>query len=313
MRRERVDLSVVLGRAAEAVRAQVAERRQELDVELPPAPLWADADPTRLEQVFVNLLNNASKYSHDGGRIWFSAVQAPAGAEVRVRDEGIGLDPAMAKRVFDLFAQAQTGLDRAKGGLGIGLSLAQRLTELHSGSIRVHSEGLGRGAEFVVTLPLAESVAQAAEAQEMVAPAAATPLYAKTVLLVDDNVDATRALALLLEHAGFNVVTAHDGGEALVRADETQPDIVLLDLGLPVVDGYRVAETLRARPGGKALLLVAISGYGQPEDRQRSHAVGFDHHLVKPIDCDVLLALMRNGARTWDDALGTQHSVFGPS
>jgi len=313
MRRERLDLSVVLVRAADAMRAQVAERRQQLEVALPATPLWVDADATRLEQVFVNLLGNASKYSHDGGGIWFSAVPVPVGVEVHVRDEGIGLDQAMSERVFDLFAQAQTGLDRAKGGLGIGLSLAQRLTELHAGSIRVHSEGLGHGAEFVVTLPLAEPIAPAAEPREIAAPAASLPPNAKTVLLVDDNVDATRALALLLGHAGFVVVTAHDGGEALARAEQTQPDIVLLDLGLPVVDGYRVAETLRARRGGEAMLLVAISGYGQPEDRQRSQAVGFDHHLVKPIDCDVLLALLRSGARTWDDSLGTRHSVFGSS
>ena len=313
MRRERLDLTEVLVRAADAVRAQVAERRQQLEVALPATPLWADADPTRLEQVFVNLLGNASKYSHDSGRIWFSAVAVPVGVEVRVRDEGIGLDQAMAERVFDLFAQAQTGLDRAKGGLGIGLSLAKRLTDLHGGNIRVHSAGLGLGAEFVVTLPLAEPIAQAAEPQAVAAPVAPMPLNAKTVLLVDDNVDATRALALLLGHAGFVVVTAHDGGEALARAEEALPDIVLLDLGLPVVDGYRVAETLRAKPGGETLLLVAISGYGQPEDRQRSQAVGFDHHLVKPIDCAVLLALMRSGTRTWDDSLGTQHSVFGPS
>ena len=312
MRRERLDLAIVLARAADAVRTQVADRSQQLDVQLPAEPLWVDADPTRLEQVFVNLLGNASKYSHDGGRIWFSALEVSAGVEVRVRDEGIGLDQAMAGRVFDLFAQAQTGLDRAKGGLGIGLSLAQRLTDLHGGSIRVHSDGLGHGAEFVVTLPLVEPMAVDAEPLEVAAPAAVVPLGAKTVLLVDDNVDATRALALLLGHAGFIVVTAHDGGEALARAEETQPDIVLLDLGLPVVDGYRVAETLRARPGGDALLLVAISGYGQPEDRERSQAVGFDHHLVKPIDCAVLLGLMRNGARKWDDSLGT-HSVFGSS
>ena len=162
MRRERLDLSIVLARAADAVRAQVADRHQQLDVALPDVPLWADADPTRLEQVFVNLLGNASKYSHDGGRIWFSAIADTGVVEVHVRDEGIGLEQGMAERVFDLFAQAQTGLDRAKGGLGIGLSLAQRLTDLHGGSIRVHSDGLGHGAEFVVTLPLVEPVVQVA-------------------------------------------------------------------------------------------------------------------------------------------------------
>ena len=309
MRRERLDLSTVLAGATDAVRAQVADRRQQLEIALPTTPLWAYADPTRLEQVFVNLLANASKYSHDGGRIWFSAVVGTSGVDVHVRDEGIGLDAAMAERVFDLFAQAETGLDRSKGGLGIGLSLAQRLTELHGGKIRVHSEGLGRGAEFVVTLPLADPVGPAADVPgaEQTEPA---PHTGRTVLLVDDNVDATLALSMLLTHAGFTVVQAHDGVEALERASQSAPDIVLLDLGLPIVDGYQVAATLRAQVGGNAPLLIAISGYGQPEDRERSKAVGFDHHLVKPIDCDVLLALMRSDARTWRPAPGsTRHAA----
>ncbi|HEX5633770.1 MAG TPA: response regulator, partial [Gemmatimonadales bacterium] len=293
MRRERLDLSLVLTRALDGVRAMVSDRRQRLEADLPRQPLWAEVDPTRLEQVFVNLLTNASKYSHDGGRIWFGAVAGPGGVEVHVRDEGIGLDPLMAERVFDLFAQAQTGLDRSKGGLGIGLSLAQRLTELHGGRIRVHSDGLGRGAEFVVSLPLAAAEPDAPAADET-APAQATPAPARTVLLVDDNIDATRALALLLSHAGYGVVTAHDGAEALTRAAEARPDIVLLDLGLPIMDGYRVAEVLRAGTDAPDALLVAISGYGQPEDRERSRDVGFDHHLVKPIDCAALLDLLRN-------------------
>jgi two-component system CheB/CheR fusion protein len=227
-----------------------------------------------------------------------------------VRDEGIGLDAAMAERVFDLFAQAETGLDRSKGGLGIGLSLAQRLTELHGGKIRVHSEGLGRGAEFVVTLPLADPVGPAADVPGA-EPTEPAPHTGRTVLLVDDNVDATQALSMLLTHAGFIVVQAHDGVEALERAGQSPPDIVLLDLGLPIVDGYQVAATLRAQADGHAPLLIAISGYGQPEDRERSKAVGFDHHLVKPIDCDVLLALMRSDARTWQAAPGTEHPALG--
>ena len=295
MRRERLDLSLVLTRALDAVRAMVSDRRQRLEAELPRQPLWAEVDPTRLEQVFVNLLTNASKYSHDGGRIWFGAVAGPGSVDVHVRDEGIGLDPVMAERVFDLFEQAQTGLDRSKGGLGIGLSLAQRLTELHGGRIRVHSDGLGRGAEFVVSLPLAAAEPAVPAAKET-APAQATPAPARTVLLVDDNIDATRALALLLSHAGYGVVTAHDGAEALTRAAEARPDIVLLDLGLPIVDGYRVAEVLRSGTDAPDALLVAISGYGQPEDRARSREVGFDHHLVKPIDCGALLDLLRNDA-----------------
>ncbi len=295
MRRARLDVSAVLTRAAEAVRLQMADRHQHLELTVPPAPLWADADPTRLEQVFVNLLGNASKYSHDGGRIWASVTSGPAGVDVRVRDEGIGLDQPMAERVFDLFAQAQTGLDRAQGGLGIGLSLARRLTELHGGTIRVHSEGLGHGAEFAVTLPYASAPGSAE-------PAALCPPMGQAgantrVLLVDDNVDATRALSLLLGQAGFVVTEAHDGGQALTLAEHEHPEIVLLDLGLPVVDGYRVAADLRARPGGDVPLLIAISGYGQPEDQERSRDVGFDHHLVKPIDCAELIRLMRVGVR----------------
>ena len=293
MRCERLDLGLVLTRAVDAVRAVVTDRHQHLTVTVPESPLWVNADPTRLEQVFVNLLSNASKYSHDGGRIWLEADAAAGSVEVRVRDEGVGLEPAMAQRVFDLFTQAQTGLDRGKGGLGIGLSLAQRLTELHGGRIRVHSGGLGQGAEFTVSLPLTE-VTLDAEVSQVLSPAGSAPARSRRVLLVDDNIDATRALALLLEHAGFTVVTAHDGGEALARATDTHPEIVLLDLGLPVVDGYRVAETLRARPGGDELLLIAISGYGQPEDREHSHAVGFDHHLVKPIDCGELITLLQH-------------------
>ena len=194
MRHERLDVSQLLMRAVDAVRAMVVERRQRLEVDVPATPLWADADPTRLEQVFVNLLGNASKYSHDGGRIWFTAIPMGDSVEVRVRDEGIGLDPVMAERVFDLFAQAHTGLDRAKGGLGIGLSLAQRLTELHGGRIGVHSAGLGHGAEFVVTLPLATPVERSATATPEHSPDAVAPPAPTTVLLVDDNVDATRAL-----------------------------------------------------------------------------------------------------------------------
>ncbi len=309
MRRERLDLAVVLARAVDGVRAQTSDRQQPVAVSLPDAPLWVDADPTRLEQVFVNLLSNASKYSHDGGRIWVSAEVVAAEAaltpladpgaspsdtyvEIRVRDEGVGLDAAMARRVFDLFTQAQTGLDRAKGGLGIGLSLAQRLTELHGGRISVFSRGLGQGAEFMVTLPLTEAVAES-EAPALIPAAETGSPRSRTVLLVDDNVDATRALSLLLQHSGFDVVEAHDGSEALARASDVHPEIVLLDLGLPVIDGYRVAEALRARPGGDQLLLIAISGYGQPEDRERSRVVGFDHHLVKPIDCGELVALLQ--------------------
>jgi PAS domain S-box-containing protein len=294
LRRERLDLAGVVTRATDAVQAMVADRQQRLLTTLPEESVLVDVDPTRIEQVFVNLLGNASKYSPDGRTIWVETGLRPGWVDVRVRDEGIGLPPEFVEKVFDLFAQGTTGLDRANGGLGIGLSLAQRLTELHGGTIRAFSEGIGMGAEFVVSLPLAGVETPAAVAgSEPVRQAAA---IARTVLLVDDNEDATRALALLLEHGGFNVVTAHDGAEALARAAEVDPDIVLLDLGLPVIDGYRVAESLRARNDYDRVLLIAISGYGQPNDRARSKDAGFDHHLVKPIDCGALLDLLRQHA-----------------
>jgi two-component system CheB/CheR fusion protein len=272
----------------------VAERQQQLLTALPEPSVTVEVDPTRIEQVFVNLLGNASKYSPDGRRIWVETRLRPGWVDVHVRDEGIGLAPELVERVFDLFAQGTTGLDRANGGLGIGLSLAERLTDLHGGSLRAHSEGIGMGAEFVVSLPLA-GVEPAADRGSGESDRSAVPV-SRTVLLVDDNEDATRALALLLQHGGFTVVTAHDGAEALARAADVDPDIVLLDLGLPVIDGYRVAESLRARPDCDRVLLIAISGYGQPNDRERSKAAGFDHHLVKPIDCAALLDLLRQHA-----------------
>ena len=294
LRREPLDLAAVLTRATDAVQAMIAERGQRLITAPLEAPVLVDVDPTRIEQVFVNLLGNASKYSPDGRSIWVGTEVRPGWVEVCVRDEGIGLAPDLVERVFDLFAQGATGLDRANGGLGIGLSLAQRLTELHGGNIRAHSEGIGMGAEFVVTLPLAEHESPAAPGADE--PVRASAPVARTVLLVDDNEDATRALALLLEYGGFTVVTAHDGAEALARAAEVDPDIVLLDLGLPIIDGYRVAESLRARGDCDRVLLIAISGYGQPNDRARSAEAGFDHHLVKPIDCTALLDLLRQHA-----------------
>src|SRR4029453_2903334 len=284
-------LTQVLSRAIDAVQPHVDERRQRIEVSLPNEPPVVIADPTRLEQVFVNLLSNASKYSHDEGPIFVTLTASAADVVVRVRDEGVGLEPGMAARIFDLFVQAQTSLDRSKGGLGIGLSLARRLTELHGGSILARSEGLGRGSEFVVTLPLATSRSSVQAIEPQLTTLEDSPPET-TVLVVDDNVDAAHALELLLAAQGFRVFVAHDGGVALTRADEVQPQIVLMDLGLPVLDGYQVASALRSRPNGSALTLVAVSGYGPDHNPERAVDAGFDHHLVKPIDCAALLDLL---------------------
>jgi PAS domain S-box-containing protein len=296
LRRDHIELTQVLSRAIDAVQPHVDERRQRLEVSLPNESPAVIADPTRLEQVFVNLLSNASKYSHDEGSIFVTVTAGAADVVVRVRDEGVGLEPGMAARIFDLFVQAHTSLDRAKGGLGIGLSLARRLTELHGGTIVATSEGLGRGSEFIVTLPLATSPS-AVQAIEPLSTRSQGPSPETTVLVVDDNVDAAHALMLLLEAQGFRVFVAHDGGVALTRAEEVQPQIVLMDLGLPVLDGYQVASALRARPNGAALTLVAVSGYGPDHSPDRAVGAGFDHHLVKPIDCAALLDLLSKSSR----------------
>jgi PAS domain S-box-containing protein len=297
LRRDHIDLTQVLRRAIEAVLPLADQRRQRIEAELPIDPLWVIADATRLQQVFVNLLNNASKYSHDEGRISINAATDRGEIVVRVRDQGVGLAPEMAARIFDLFVQAQTSLDRSKGGLGIGLSLARRLTELHGGTIVAKSDGLGRGSEFVVTLPMRAMIADAALPESRPTITEEPSSQKSTVLVVDDNVDAARALALLLESQGFRVFVAHDGGVALARADEVQPEIVLMDLGLPVLDGYQVATALRARPNGSAVTLVAVSGYGPDQDPERSLDAGFDHHLVKPIDAATLLELLAGSGK----------------
>jgi PAS domain S-box-containing protein len=292
LRRDRLDLTGILQRAIDAVLPDADARSQTVVRHLPPAgAICVIGDTTRLEQVFVNLLANAIKYSHDSGVITISTSYADDQVVVGVRDNGIGLDPAVADRIFDLFVQGHTSLDRARGGLGIGLSLARRLTELHGGTVAARSDGPGRGSEFVVTLP-ATTAGPLAEPGPNGLLGASGKVRNKRVLVVDDNVDAASALGLLLESAGFSVVLAHDGEVALTRANEVRPDIVLMDLGLPVLDGYQVAAALRNQPGGDDLMLVAVSGYGPGQDYGRAATAGFDHHLVKPVDCVALLHLL---------------------
>jgi PAS domain S-box-containing protein len=283
------DFSGVLTRAFDAVHATFDARHQRLDAELTHRPLWVEGDETRLEQVLVNLLGNASKYSDDGSTIELRAGRHHDDIVVRVRDHGIGIEPAALGRIFELFAQADAGLDRTKGGLGIGLSLARRITELHGGHLTALSEGLGRGSEFVLTLPAARAAVDAPDtrpAGQRSGAGSACP----SVLVVDDNADAVEALKLLLESAGHRVFTAYDGEQALACAQAAQPDVVLLDIGLPRLNGFEVARRLRVMT--PRILLVAVSGYGQEQDRRQSREAGFDHHLVKPVDLDALLALL---------------------
>lgn len=291
LKRQPFDAAHALRQAIEASSGLLAARRHRLELDLSPHPLPLNADPTRLEQVFVNLLSNAAKYTPEGGHVWVSAGAEGGWAVIRVRDDGIGIPPERIPEMFELFAQGDQALARSEGGLGIGLTLVRTLVEMHGGRVEAHSEGKGRGSEFVVRLPLVGQVDRRREAPARVD---APP---RRVLIVDDSIDGARGLALLLGHLGHEVETAHNGPEALERAFRRPPDVVLLDIGLPGMDGYEVARRLRREPALAATRILAVSGYGDPEHRVRSAASGIDHHLLKPVDPDTLAALIGEPAR----------------
>jgi CheY-like chemotaxis protein len=248
-------------------------------------------DATRLAQVLANLLHNAAKYTDSGGEISLSVERQGAEALLRVRDTGMGIPAPMLGRVFELFTQVHRSLDRAQGGLGIGLTLVRRLVEMHGGRVEVHSPGLNQGSEFTIHLPLLAD--EAAERPSARAGAQKDgPARPRRVLLVDDNKDAAEMLAELLRTEGHEVRLVHDGREVLGEAQSFGPDVVLLDIGLPGLDGYEVARRLRAHPALGALRLVAVTGYGQESDRERTREAGFDHHLVKPVDPPSLAAVV---------------------
>ncbi|MFN7131206.1 MAG: ATP-binding protein, partial [Myxococcales bacterium] len=298
LRREPVELSAVLRRSLEMTSPVLERRAHRVVLELPDQPLLLHADEARLVQMISNLLHNAAKYSPPGGEVRITARREGAQVVVAVRDAGIGIAPEMLDRVFELFVQEKRSLDRAEGGLGIGLSIVRSLAEVHGGSVSAHSDGLGCGSEFTLTLPLllgdAEPAAAPAPLPPPELPAAAS---ADTrLLVVDDNVDAAEVLAEALATLGYGVRVAHDGPQALDAAREFAPRVALVDIGLPVMDGYQVAQRLRAT-FGKGVRLVALTGYGQDEDRRRSREAGFEQHLVKPIDFNALARLLEELAR----------------
>jgi PAS domain S-box-containing protein len=289
LKREQVDLDIVVDHAVQAVRSRIDELGHKLTVTRDArGPLWVVGDAARLEQVLVNLLTNAAKYTPREGRIWITSQRDEDRIVVRIKDSGMGISAEMMPHVFDLFAQADRSIDRAQGGLGIGLTLAKNLVELHGGRISAVSEGEGCGSEFIVQLPAAAE----APSQEAPSSQGAAPPVRRKVLVVDDNRDAARALSRLLMLAGHETRLAFDGTEALAVASGFLPEVILLDIGLPGMDGYCVARTLRESTELCGALLIAISGYGQPDDRRRSAAAGFDHHLVKPVDHDKLMKLL---------------------
>ena len=248
---------------------------------MPPQPVWLDADPARLEQVFVNLLNNAAKYTDEGGQIWFAVEVEGDWAVVRVKDTGIGIAPKLLPQIFDLFRQGERSLDRSQGGLGIGLNVVRRLVELHRGTIAATSV-VGQGSEFVVRLPV--TAAAAPEPRVTGVEVAERKEPTLRVLVVDDNVHAAQTMAMLVESLGHEVQTAYDGPVALETAINCRPHVVLLDIGLPGMNGYEIAKRIRQEPVVQNAVLAAVTGYGQQIDRQRSREAGFDHHLVKPAD-----------------------------
>jgi PAS domain S-box-containing protein len=283
LKTHRAELGAVIRESVDAVQVQVERASQLLVLELPAAPVFIEGDPTRLAQAFGNLLDNACKYTEHGGRI--SIVVEPQGTYVliRVRDTGIGIEPEMLPRVFDMFSQADRSLERSRGGLGIGLTLVKRIIELHGGSVQARSGGVGTGSEFVVTLPAVEELIRDDSTIARPDFLRATSLLAQRVLIVDDNRDAADLLGLMLEALRTDFRVAYDGLEALRMAGEFRPDVILLDIGLPGMNGYDVARAIRAEPWGKGMTLVAITGWGQEEDRRRSREAGFDEHLVKPV------------------------------
>jgi signal transduction histidine kinase/ActR/RegA family two-component response regulator len=294
LRRDTVALRDVVESAIETSRPLMDERRHELTVELPDTPVWLHADLTRLAQVLVNLLNNSAKYTEPGGRIRLSARCEQSEVLISVEDNGIGIPADMLPRVFDMFTQADRTLDHSRGGLGIGLTLVRRLVEMHAGKIEVRSVR-GQGTTFIIRLPVLSAPArvQPPRAVEPHAPGTSR----QRVLIVDDNEDSALSLATLLDLSGNETRVAHDGLQAIGAADSTRPDVVLLDIGLPRRSGYEVARHIRAQPWGKSALLIAITGWGQDDDRRRSEEAGFDAHLVKPIDPVALERLLLNRER----------------
>ena len=290
LRRTRVALRPILEEAIETVRPLVARFEHTLTTTLPPEALHVDGDAGRLSQVVGNLLANAAKFTDKGGCIWLSAERDGDEAVIRVRDNGIGIAPEHVQSLFDLFVQVDTAIERSRDGLGIGLTLVKRLVELHGGTVQVHSDGPGCGSEFTVRLAAIPVGTESRESHPRARAVAES--IARRVLIVDDSADAAESLAMLLEFEGHEIHKAHDGAEAVRTAERVRPDIVLMDIGLPILNGYEACRRIRDHAWGAPIVIVAITGWGQEEDRERSNAAGFDLHLVKPVDHDELLQVV---------------------
>jgi CheY-like chemotaxis protein len=293
---QKLGLAALVERAVEGSSPRIAGRDQMLSVQLPGEDVELDGDEVRLAQVLANLINNASKFSGPNTRISLTGSYDDGELKISVKDEGSGVDPAFLPHMFDLFAQADQSLDRSQGGLGIGLTLVKHLVELHGGRVTAHSDGPGQGTEVTICLParLAPAAAQSAGAEPAARGAAARQKAPGRVLVVDDLAASAETLMMLLEMEGFEVKVASEGLAALKIAEEFRPDVVLLDIGLPGMNGFEVAHRLRTQPQSRDALLIALTGYGEAESRSRSAKAGFDFHMVKPADVNLLLTMLAN-------------------
>jgi CheY-like chemotaxis protein len=290
LRRERVELASVVNHAVEAARTLIQCLEHELTVTLSKQPIYLNADATRLTQVLGNLLNNACKFTDKGGQILLTVERESEQAVIRVRDTGTGIAAEQLPRIFDMFMQVDTSLERSVSGLGIGLTLVKNLVEMHDGAVEVHSAGIGQGSEFIVRLPIMLESPTPSQLEPIVGePKSAT---GRRILVVDDNRDSATSLALLLKLMGNQTETAYDGLQAVEAAEKFRPEIILLDIGLPKLNGYEAARKIRDQPWSKDVVLVALTGWGQDEDRQRSKEAGFSVHLVKPVELSALKNLL---------------------
>lgn len=289
IRKQRIFLADVLESAVEASRPLILEGHHELTVSLPDASLELEADAVRLGQVFSNVLNNAAKYTKPGGHIWLTASREGSDAIIKVRDNGIGISHEMLPRIFEIFTQVDNSLERSQGGLGIGLTLVRRLIDLHDGTIEAHSAGLGQGSEFIIRLPILQVPLEQLPGTDELKRAR---LSGSRILVVDDNKDSADTLGMLLRLMGNEIRTAYDGLEAIQVAESFRPDLVLLDIGLPKINGYDVARHIRQQPWGREIILVALTGWGQDEDKRSSRDAGFNFHLVKPLEIAALERLL---------------------
>jgi two-component system CheB/CheR fusion protein len=289
LRKERVELASIIRLAVESCRPLTEAAKQEMTVALPTEPIYLHADPVRLAQVLNNLLSNASKYSEPGSRIWLTAEKQGEEAAITVKDTGIGIPLDQLESVFNMFTQVEGNSERSQGGLGIGLTLVRRLVQMHGGTVTADSEGRGRGSRFVVRLPIPRGRTKTDHATPTEMPSIPN---ARRFLVVDDNSDSAASLTKLLELTGKETQIAHDGFEALAAAEKFNPDVVLLDIGLPKLNGYAVCRRIREQPWGKKMVLVAMTGWGQDQDRRKSREAGFDHHLIKPVDFAALMKLL---------------------